>query len=250
MIVLVLANPRPNADSDDMAKTDSQVLVTTMLVKDILNVDPTKGKRDTSTSSSSTIMGDDENKGEQKGSPHRPSPSSSSSSTSSKSSSSKSSKKKLSSKHPSDEPTDSTPLLSLRRGESEAPEDHPDLDRDLSLTSASTAEAYPGKVGVGHRPLIVSEIGDTKTKNLVGSFRPLSQSSGSTESDWVVSNELVAMALTHMAQSINNQVILGELFDFDGSEIYLKDHRYRHNHPHNTTSQTCHIRLTHHLLVD
>jgi hypothetical protein len=50
-----------------------------------------------------------------------------------------------------------------------------------------------------------------------------------TESDWVVSNELVAMALTHMAQSISNQVVLAELFDFDGSEVYLKDHRYIYN---------------------
>lgn len=61
---------------------------------------------------------------------------------------------------------------------------------------------------------IVSEISDPNTKTLVAE---------EDKSDWVVSNELVAMVLTQMAECKENRQVWEELFVPEGHEIYLKN---------------------------
>ncbi|MFT4977561.1 MAG: hypothetical protein ACI8S6_003466, partial [Myxococcota bacterium] len=69
--------------------------------------------------------------------------------------------------------------------------------------------------GAEHATLI-SEICDTRTKRLV---------SVTEASDYVVSNELISMALATIAEDRRINSVWMELFSADGCEIYLKDAR-------------------------
>jgi len=62
-----------------------------------------------------------------------------------------------------------------------------------------------------NRLQIISEIYDPNTKDLVSQ----------AGSDWVVSNELVSMAMTQMAECKENRQIWEELFVPEGNELYF-----------------------------
>ena len=64
---------------------------------------------------------------------------------------------------------------------------------------------------------LISEICDTRTKRLV---------SVTEASDYVVSNELISMALSTVAEDRRINTVWMELFSADGCEIYLKDIRH------------------------
>lgn len=63
---------------------------------------------------------------------------------------------------------------------------------------------------------LISEICDTRTKRLV---------SVTDASDYVVSNELISMALSTVAEDRRINAVWMELFSADGCELYLKDAR-------------------------
>ncbi len=69
------------------------------------------------------------------------------------------------------------------------------------------------KKGPGQRPRIISEILDTRTKDLV---------STDDSSDFVVSSEMTSMLLAQVAEQRELNLVFADLFSPDGSEIYLK----------------------------
>ncbi len=64
-----------------------------------------------------------------------------------------------------------------------------------------------------HNSVLISEICDPRTKRLVSVARA---------SDYVVSDELVSMALSHVAERRELRAIWDDLFDADGVELYLR----------------------------
>ncbi len=74
------------------------------------------------------------------------------------------------------------------------------------------------KRGDGERaPTLISEICDPRTKRLVTIARV---------SDYVVSNEIISMAMSQVAERREVAGIWGELFEAADNEIYLKDRRH------------------------
>jgi hypothetical protein len=84
--------------------------------------------------------------------------------------------------------------------------------RRLPPQLISTARGEPGMAA------IVSEVSDHEKMALVAGFQ-------SDESDFIVGNQLIGMAMAQLSQEYDMRFILEELLTPDGNEIYMNDIR-------------------------
>lgn len=107
-----------------------------------------------------------------------------------------------------------TDLMKEQEDESELSETKVKEDGHVRNSSLKALQ----EVSCKRSTIIISEILDSRTRNLIQDLNI---------SEFVMSNELVSMALAMVSESADVNVVLGELFSENGNELYcMPVHKY------------------------